>query len=195
MKTIANHNGFTYIAVLMVVMIMGIMLGMVGQSWKTLKQRELEDEMIFRGDQVAELVYQRLLCKNANLAQNTVNQFLWTVESAKGNILDDLVVGKEERCMNGTIKNFRIRASATLDPLTNKKWQIVKPVGDATRFAGVMSESTDEPFRKSFKDIYDSKLLDEKKQYSDWLFTWELKQPSPSNPAQTQTQQNPIQKK
>lgn len=179
MKAIGNKNGFTYILALTVVMIMGIMLGMVGQSWKTIKQRELEDEMIFRGDQVAELIYQSLLCKNPGLAQSPVNQFLWPVDSPKGTVLDDLVIGREERCTNGTTKKFRLRVSASLDPLTNSQWQIVQPVGDETRFSGVASDSMEEPLRKSFKDIYDSKLLDEKKHYSDWLFTWELKQSLP----------------
>lgn len=177
MRIIANNNGFTYIFALTVVMIMGIMLGMVGQSWKTIKQRELEEEMIFRGDQVAEIIYQGVLCKGYKL--DLVNQYLWTINSPNGTALDDLVIGKEERCTNGTTKKFRLRASATLDPITNKQWQLIKPVGDATRFSGVASDSSEEPFRKSFKPIYDSNLLDEKKQYSDWLFTWELKQSLP----------------
>lgn len=186
MQPVANQRGFTYIVVLTVVMIMGIMLGMVGQSWKTLKQRELEEEVIFRGDQVAEVIYQRLMCKNANMAQTTVNQFLWISASPNGTVLDDLVIGKEEKCMNGTTRTFRLRKSATIDPLTNKQWKIVKPVGDDTRFAGVASESADEPRRRSFKDIYDSKILDDKKQYSEWTFTWELKQPVTQNPTSNQ---------
>ncbi len=181
MRVIRNQDGFTYILALTVVMIMGIMLGMVGQSWKVIKQRELEDEMIFRGDQVAELIYQSLLCKNPALAQNMVNQFLWPVDSPSGTVLDDLVNGKEERCANGTIKKFRLRVSASLDPTTNSQWKIASPVGDTTRFSGVVSDSTKEPLRKNFKSIYDSKQLDEKKQYSEWLFTWELKQSLPQN--------------
>lgn len=179
MKFVSNQNGFTYILALTVIMIMGIMLGMVGQSWKTIKQRELEEEMIYRGDQVAELIYQRHLCMGLTPPQN-----LWTItNSVNGTILDDLVIGKEENCptKNRIRKKYRLRSSAIIDPMTNKQWQIVKPVGDITRFAGVMSESTDEPFRKSFKDKYDSQLLDEKKQYSDWQFTWELKKSVPQS--------------
>jgi type II secretory pathway pseudopilin PulG len=186
MRIITNQNGFTYILALTVVMIMGIMLGMVGQSWKTIKQRELEDEMIYRGDQIAEVIYQGLLCKNAALVpnamnQSTVNQLLWPINSPKGTIIDDLVNGREERCTNGTTRKFRLRASAALDPLTNKPWQIV---GDATHFSGVTSGSNDEPFRKSFKDIYDSKSLDGKQHYSEWLFTFELKQTLQQNQIQ-----------
>ena len=173
MKTLANQNGFTYILALTVVMIMGIMLGMVGQSWKTIKQRELEEEIIFRGDQVAELIYQKMISKNTNLNTNQ----LWPIASPKGTILDELVIGKEETYNNRPSKIFRLRASAALDPITNKPWKIISPVGDVTRFSGVASESSKEPLRKSFKSIYDSKSLDDKKQYSEWLFTWELKKP------------------
>jgi type II secretory pathway pseudopilin PulG len=182
MKIIANQEGFTYIAVLTIVMIMGIMLGLVGQSWKTIKQRELEEEMIFRGNQIVELLYQMMLYKGAdsNLAATT-NVPLWPIASPKGTILDELVNGKIETFSNKPPKNFRLRASAAIDPMTNKPWKIVSPVGFPTLFKGVASESTAEPFKKNFKTMYDSKLLDEKKQYSDWLFTWELKQTSPQN--------------
>ncbi|HEY5521569.1 MAG TPA: type II secretion system protein [Desulfuromonadaceae bacterium] len=186
MKIIANQNGFTYILALTVVMIMGIMLGMIGQSWKTIKQRELEEELIFRGDQVAELVYQGMLCKSATIVQTAGIQNLWLINSPKGTVLDDLVTGKEERCINGTTRKFRLRASAALDPMTNKPWQIVKPVGDATHFLGVASDSKKEPFRKSFKEIYDTNsiYLDDRATYSDWSFTWELKQPVLQNQTQ-----------
>lgn len=186
MKTITNQNGFTYIAVLTVVIIMGIMLGMVGQTWKSINQRELEEEMIFRGDQVAEIVYQRLLCMTNPATTTNVNQFLWTVNSPGGTILDELVAGREDRCFNGPSRKYRLRPSAALDPTTNKPWKIISPVGDVTRFAGVASTSNGEPFRKSFKDIYDSALLDDKKQYSDWSFTWELKKTVPLSQPRTQ---------
>ena len=56
MKIIANQNGFTLILALTIVMIMGVMLGMVGQSWKTVKQREQEKELLFRGSQIKEAI-------------------------------------------------------------------------------------------------------------------------------------------
>lgn len=55
-KPVTNQNGFTYILALTVVMIMGIMLGLVGQSWKTVKQREQEKELLFRGSQIKEAI-------------------------------------------------------------------------------------------------------------------------------------------
>ncbi len=179
MKTMANQNGFTYILVMTVIMIMGIMLGMVGQSWKIVRQRELEEEMIFRGDQVAEIIYQRLSCMTNPATAINTNQFLWTISSPNGTILDDLIAGREDRCFNAPPRKFRLRQSAIIDPMTNKPWKIVPPVGDNTRFAGVASESAEKPFRQKFQAIYDSQLLDGKEKYSDWVFTWELKKPSP----------------
>lgn len=182
MKIIVNQNGFTYILALTIVMIMGIMLGMVGQSWKTIAQRELEEELIYRGDQVAEIIYQELLCKNATPLPSN----LWPIHSPNGTVLDDLVIGKEERCANGTTRKFRLRASATLDPMTDTPWRMISPLEDPTRFSGVASNSTKEPFRKSFKGIYDSYLLDNLYKYSDWSFTWELKQPQGQRQPQNQ---------
>lgn len=54
MKTRLNQNGFTYLLALTLVVIMGIMLGMIGQSWKTVMQREREKELLFRGSQIKE---------------------------------------------------------------------------------------------------------------------------------------------
>ena len=189
MKIIANQNGFSYILALTVVMIMGIMLGMVGQSWKTIKKRELEAELIFRGDQIAELVYQGMVYKNATPTSTTTvtpnsNQALWPIVSLKGTILDDLVNIRTETFSNKPQKKFRLRPSAALDPMTNKPWKIVTPVGSPNLFKGVASESKEEPFKKSFKDIYDSKVLDEKLQYSEWEFTYELKQIVPQSQIQ-----------
>jgi len=51
-----NQSGFTYITALMLVMVIGIMLGMAGQSWKTIMQREREKELLFRGSQIKEAI-------------------------------------------------------------------------------------------------------------------------------------------
>lgn len=177
-KFMVNQNGFSYILVLTVVMIMGIMLGLVGQSWKTIKQRELEEEMIFRGDQVAELIYQKLKCTSAYMGKEPEPKYSWPLSnSPNGTVLDDLVIGKEEPC-GGKSRKYRLRPSAIIDPMTNKQWKIESPVGITDKFAGVSSESTEKPFRQNFNAIYDSQLLDGKQKYNEWLFTWELKKPA-----------------
>ncbi len=53
-RNMLNQKGLTYLMVLMLVMVMGIMLGMIGQSWKTVMKREREKELIFRLSQIKE---------------------------------------------------------------------------------------------------------------------------------------------
>ena len=54
--TSVNRNGFTFLAVIFMVMIIGIMLGLTGQSWKTAMKREREKELLFRGSQIKEAI-------------------------------------------------------------------------------------------------------------------------------------------
>ena len=48
--------GFTYIAALFMVVVMGIMLGAAGQSMRVIMQREREKELIFRGLQYRDAI-------------------------------------------------------------------------------------------------------------------------------------------
>jgi type II secretory pathway pseudopilin PulG len=187
MKIFTNQNGFTYILALTIVMIMGIMLGMVGQSWQLIKQRELEEELLFRGDQVGEVIYQRLLCKKATLVlpQPADLNLFWPVKSVNGTVLDDLVKnGLIESC-SGVNTLFRLRPSAAIDPFTNNVWDFVTqntplpplvppPPGSNDRFLGVKSASTSYPIMQNFSSIYAIRDLDRKLSHSDWHFTWRL---------------------
>jgi len=51
-----SETGFTYIAALVLVVVMGIMLGAVGQSVKVIMKREREKELIFRGLQYRDAI-------------------------------------------------------------------------------------------------------------------------------------------
>lgn len=164
-----NQNGFTYIMALMLIMIMGIMLGMTGQSWKTIMQREREEELLFRGNQVVEIFNQKVACKTLRADQVT----LWPKDSASGNVLDALVIGVEEKCFDGSTKKLRLRKTAVIDPITADKWKLLTPVGANNLFAGVASTSSEEPLKKrDFAD--DLPDFNDKKMYSEWEFSWEL---------------------
>lgn len=52
MRIIRSSASLTYIAALVMVMIMGIMLSQAAVVWKTPMQREREAELIFRGTQI-----------------------------------------------------------------------------------------------------------------------------------------------
>ncbi len=51
-----NRDGVTFLMAIFMVMIIGIMLGLTGQSWKTIMQREREKELLFRGSQIKEAI-------------------------------------------------------------------------------------------------------------------------------------------
>jgi type II secretory pathway pseudopilin PulG len=47
-----REGGFTYLAVLVLVVVMGIALSGTGQYWSTTMKRERETELLFRGDRI-----------------------------------------------------------------------------------------------------------------------------------------------
>ncbi len=165
MKIIANQNGFTYILALTIVMIMGIMLGMVGQSWKTIKQREQEKELLFRGSQIKEAIENwynpnytkqsqviRPLMDLKDLLQNPNSlskiRYLPHTYAAE--------VSENPKCAPDCPK-----LKINQDPMTGKEWTIFR--GNVARdgnvtpnpsggIVGIASKSDETPFRTDFKD-------------------------------------------
>jgi type II secretory pathway pseudopilin PulG len=170
MKIIANQNGFTYSLALTVVMIMGIMLGMVGQSWKTIMQREREKELLFRGSQIKEAIENwnnpkytvpgvpprtaiRPLMDLKDLLKdpNSLTPLRYLPHSYAAE-LDD----KNPKCAPDCA-----RLKVYQDPMTGKEWTIIRgivtaapggPGGAITGIIGVASKSDEVPFRTDFKD-------------------------------------------
>ncbi|MFZ4855356.1 MAG: type II secretion system protein [Desulfuromonadaceae bacterium] len=178
MKNLTNQNGFTYILALTIVVIMGIMLGMVGQSWKTIKQREQEKELLFRGSQIKEAIenwYNQkysptpgvapikrsllmnlddLVPVNTSLSQGAQKaHFLPHNYAAK---VDDM----NPKCAPDCAK-YKINQ----DPMTGKEWTLIygsytdpnggvpAPPGTKTGgIIGVASKSEETPFRTDFKN-------------------------------------------
>ena len=52
--TAMKPNGFTFLMAIFMVMLIGIVLGLTGQSWKSIMKREREKELLFRGSQIKE---------------------------------------------------------------------------------------------------------------------------------------------
>jgi len=51
-----SSRGFTYIALLAVIAIIGISLGSAGKYWQNIMLRDKEEELLFRGDQYREAI-------------------------------------------------------------------------------------------------------------------------------------------
>lgn len=153
MKSSLNRNGFTYLMALMLVMVMGIMLGAVGQSWKTIMQREREEELIFRGRQI----------KDALTRWHKPNVARGGHVRTRLNDLQDLV--QDPR----TLTTKRHLRRLYTDPMTGEEWALTKD--SVWGIIGVASTSQAKPLKVGgFPD--DLLELADKQRYSDWLFAY-----------------------
>ena len=148
---IGDERGFTLILVLVLVVIIGLVLGMVGTTWKDFMQRTREEELFWRGDQ-----YRRALKSFNEVKQGKGSQ-------AFPAQLEDLV--RDPRSPQ-VVRHLR---RIYLDPMTGEDWDLVKdPSG---RIIGVRSRSDLTPFRQSgFPKEYQN--FEGRSKYSEWEFIY-----------------------
>jgi type II secretory pathway pseudopilin PulG len=153
MRYSLNRKGFTYLLALMLIMVMGIMLAAVGQSWKTVMKREREEELIFRGRQYKDAIT-RWYTPRAGSGQHVATPL---------KDLKDLL--QDPRSL--TITRYLRRLYT--DPITGKEWNVIS---DPNRgITGVFSSSEAAPLKTGgFPD--DLKELSDKKKYSEWQFVY-----------------------
>ena len=156
-----DQKGFTYIYALTLIMIMGIMLGMVGQSWKSIMQREREKELIFRGCQIKEAIEKWYSPKPG--------QHVATPLLDLKSLVDD---PRQQRPMHWLRRLYE-------DPMTGKTdWRIIKD--PSLGISGVASTSDETPIKLDFNDIPSLAGLSGRKKYSEWEFVYDPKN-NPSN--------------
>ncbi len=174
LRVLKSSGGFTYIAVLVLVVIMGIVVGAASQSWTMLMKREREKELLFRGKQIVEAIARW---------QNPPAVAGRAVPPVRPlNDLKDLLTDP-----NSLTKVHYLRRDPTTaynDPITGKDWEMIKIAGRG--IVGVKSKSDDEPVKQSgflemsypldpAKDAYlitMYKNFEGKKKYSEWEFVW-----------------------
>jgi len=175
--TTMNQNGFTFLMAIFMVMIIGIMLGLTGQSWKIIMQREREKELLFRGSQIKEAI------ENWNNLKYTVPG----VAPRTGPrpplmdlkyLLDDPTSTTHIRFLPHTYateldtNNPKCapdcpKLKIYQDPMTGKEWTIIRgnsgapatgqvaTISTSTQGAGIIgvaSKSDEKPFKTDFKD-------------------------------------------
>jgi type II secretory pathway pseudopilin PulG len=164
-----SSGGFTYLAALFMIMIMGIMLGAIGQSWSVLMKREREEELFFRGNQI----------KNAITAWYAPKPGKHVATAPKE--LKDLL--KDPRSLT-TVRYLR---QLYTDPVTGEEWKVITgPVKGSAMIGiiGVASTSDEKPLKQAdFPDDY--KTFEGKTKYSEWQFVY-----GQAQPVQTQTPAN-----
>ncbi|OFZ66108.1 MAG: type II secretion system pseudopilin PulG [Betaproteobacteria bacterium RBG_16_56_24] len=146
-----KQSGFTYLAILIVIAIFGVMLASTGINWSHASQREKEQELLFVGNQ-----FRRAIALYYEKSPGAVKQYPRT--------LNDLL--KDERQF-GIQRYLR---KIYIDPMTrNAEWGIVAAPDGGVK--GVHSLSDVTPL-KSANFAYADLAFEGKTSYTDWVFDY-----------------------
>lgn len=141
--------GFTYLGLMILIAIMGVMLALTGEVWHLAQKREKEQELLFVGDQ-----YRRAIDQFYENSPPQVRRYATRLEELL----------KDPR-YPGTRRYLR---KIYPDPITGSdKWGLVK--GPAGEIYGVHSLSEEEPLKKANFSLVNANF-EGKKMYSDWVF-------------------------
>ncbi len=150
---IGNHRrrqrGFTYIALLIAVAVMGVWLAGTASVWHLRVQRDKEQELLYVGHQ-----FRQAIERYANSSVGNARRYPLRLEDL---LLDERFLQKRRHLR-------RIYP----DPMTGEaEWGLIR-LADG-QIIGVHSLSTDEPVKKAGFDIGDMGFTG-KSSYSQWVF-------------------------
>ena len=145
-KILFTKQGFTYLATMVVIAVIGIALSVTGYQWKTMSKREKEKELLFRGNEIRSAIAQYV---NTDPLRRYPHS------------LEDLI--KDPR----SSKTVRYLRKLYKDPITNDDWAIV--VDPVRGLMGVHSKSKEKPVKTSNFRPQDH-CFEDKTQYRDWVF-------------------------
>jgi type II secretory pathway pseudopilin PulG len=143
--------GITYVAVLVVVGLLGLALGHAATLWGTAGQREKERELLFVGAQ-----FRDAIGRYYEATPGVVKQYPQS--------LDDLLLDRRFPNVRRHLRKIFV------DPMTGTRdWGLVRGPGNG--ITGIHSRSTVEPFKRSNFDPAD-KAFEEKKAIAEWRFVY-----------------------
>lgn len=157
------NNGFTYVGVIILLVVISISLGVAGTYWSTIVKREKEEELLFRGRQFVRAIEAYYYQDNRSIFPTSLDELL-----------------KDKR----SLAPRRFLRRVYPDPMTGKpNWVIIKDSGG--KVIGVHSQSNGVPLKKAGFPI-DYQEFAGKKTYRDWRFIFDPKkkeqQAGPSQP-------------
>jgi hypothetical protein len=175
-SAIRNRRGFSYIALLAAIVIIGISLGAAGKYWSSVMLRDKEEELLFRGDQY------RLAIERYYLAIPGKLEYPSSI--------DDLLTD------NRTAAGKRHLRQRYKDPISGEDFVEVRHIL-TKRIIGVHSPSEKQPLKQTgFPAMYNNKAslpqpgfpgtfnsFTEKSKYSEWVFASTVVTAAPAQPA------------
>jgi len=146
-----SESGFTYIGLLIVVSLVGVMLAEAATVWHQIRQQENERQLLFVGNQFRQAIGSYYI--------NTPGQ-----QKEFPKKLEDLL---EDRRTPFVLRHLR---KIFYDPITvSTDWGLVKAADNS--IMGVFSKSDTEPIKKTnFSKLF--AMFDGRKHYSDWQFVY-----------------------
>jgi type II secretory pathway pseudopilin PulG len=145
-------GGFTYLAVILIVAMMGAGLGATGQVWRTAQQREKERQLLFVGNE-----YKQAIGRYVERNPGGVRTFPRRLE-------DLLLDSRHPSIQRYLRKLYR-------DPITDSlDWGLIRASDGG--IAGVYSKSELKPLKIAGFAPWDARL-EKAQKYSDWIFVYE----------------------
>ncbi len=149
-KGVTAQQGFTYMAVLFMVAILGGGFALAGEVWDTVAKREKEAELLFVGNQ-----YRQAIRRYYEGTPGGVKRYPRT--------LDDLLKDPRSPAVQRHLRQLY------RDPLGGKEWGIVRAADGG--IAGVHSLSREQPLKTGNFRLRDAGF-ESAKRYADWKFVY-----------------------
>ncbi len=157
-----SRSGFTYIALLAAIVIIGISLGAATKYWSNISLREKEEELLFRGDQYRKAI------ESYTSAVPGRKEFPQSIDD----LLRDNRTGTMRRHLRQKFK----------DPVSGEDFVEIRDQV-TRRVIGVNSPSDREPLKQAnFPDA--CRDFEGKKKYSEWRFVYTPLPGQPGLPVQ-----------
>jgi type II secretory pathway pseudopilin PulG len=144
-----DQRGFTYLGVLIAIALIGLALGLAGESWRVSVKRDKEQDLLFIGHE-----FRHAISNYYYSSPGAARQFPASLE--------DLL--KDPRFVD----TRRYLRRVYPDPLTGKtKWGLIS--GANNSIMGVYSLSEEEPIKQANFTLEDAEF-EGKRKYQDWKF-------------------------
>ncbi len=171
-------SGFTYIALLAAIVIIGISMSAAGKYWQNVMMRDKEEELLFRGGQYRRAIERYYMAKQP-----------FTCPANIEDLLKDDRFPQAKRHLRQQYK----------DPITGEDFELLRDQARGNRIIAVYSKSEAEPLQQSgFSE--ENKEFEGKKQYKDGKFQPVIQQPGqpgqlirPGQPGQPGVPGQPVQ--